>query len=163
MSKGLYAVRIGKEISNMNNDEEVILYLPDEDNILHWKAYIRGPPDTPYEGAYFLLDIQCSSSYPHRAPTVLFETKIFHPNIHFTKGEICLDILKDAWTPGYTLEAVCRSIITLLGHPEAESPLNCDCGNIIRHGDIDGYVAMARLYSRLYASYQIPDTENNFI
>src|SRR5262249_50431857 len=43
-------------------------------------------------------------------------------------GEICLDILKDAWTPIWTLESACRAIIALLSHPAADSPLNCDAG-----------------------------------
>jgi hypothetical protein len=50
-------------------------------------------------------------------------------NVLFKTGEICLDILKpDAWTPAWTLQSVCRAVTALLSHPEADSPLNCDCG-----------------------------------
>jgi ubiquitin-protein ligase len=49
-------------------------------------------------------------------------------------GEICLDILKDAWTPIWTLESTCRAIIFLLGSPAPDSPLNCDAGNLLRAG-----------------------------
>ena len=55
-------------------------------------------------------------------------TRIFHPNIHFKSGEVCLDILKTAWTPAWTIQSVCRAIIALLSNPEADSPLNCDAG-----------------------------------
>jgi ubiquitin-protein ligase len=42
---------------------------------------------------------------------------------------VCLDILKTAWTPAWTLQSVCRAIIALLSNPEADSPLNCDAGD----------------------------------
>ena len=85
-------------------------------------------------------------------PKVSFVTRIFHPNVLFKTGEICLDILKpESWTPAWTLQSVCRALVALLSHPEADSPLNCDCGNLIRNGDMRGYRSMARMYTTLHA------------
>lgn len=56
-----------------------------------------------------------------------FRASAAYLTLHQT-GEICLDILKGAWSAAYTLQSVCRSVVALLAQPEPESPLNCDCG-----------------------------------
>jgi ubiquitin-protein ligase len=68
------------------------------DDLFHWQAWIQGPPETPYAGAYFLLDIVVHPQYPLYPPSVKFITRIFHPNVHFKTGEICLDLLKTEWS-----------------------------------------------------------------
>lgn len=45
-------------------------------------------------------------NYPHVPPKATFTTKVFHPNVHFKTGEICLDILKQNWSPAWTLQSV---------------------------------------------------------
>jgi len=65
----------------------------------------------------------------------------------FKTGEICLDILKpDAWTPAWTLQSVCRAVTALLSHPEADSPLNCDCGARGRPARVRTRARAARSY-----------------
>jgi peroxin-4 len=77
--------------------------------------------------------------------------QVFHPNIHWKTGEICLDILKAAWSPAWTLQSVCRAILALLAHPAPDSPLNCDAGNLLRAGDTLGYESAARCFTTEYA------------
>lgn len=43
-------------------------------------------------------------------------------------GEICLDLLKTAWSPIWTLASACSAIHQLLATPEPSSPLNVDAG-----------------------------------
>lgn len=85
-------------------------------------------------------------------PKVKFMTHIFHPNIHYESGEICLDILKaENWQAAWTLESLSRAIVNLLINPNAESPLNCDAGNAIRAGDMLAYETMAYMFTIEYA------------
>eukprot|EP01112_Ceratiomyxa_fruticulosa_P013624 TRINITY_DN3839_c0_g1_i1.p1 TRINITY_DN3839_c0_g1~~TRINITY_DN3839_c0_g1_i1.p1 ORF type:complete len:152 (+),score=29.14 TRINITY_DN3839_c0_g1_i1:136-591(+) len=148
------AARLIKEYKSEQKEpaEDVILFPRDENDIFRWVGIIKGPPETPYEGGSFELEINVPSNYPLQPPAVRFVTKVFHPNIHFKTGEICLDILKGAWSAVYTLQAVCRSITALLSHPEPSSPLNCDAGNLLRGGDTKGYNSLAKMYTRLFAT-----------
>eukprot|EP00920_Eleutheroschizon_duboscqi_P041601 GHVT01099855.1.p1 GENE.GHVT01099855.1~~GHVT01099855.1.p1 ORF type:complete len:153 (-),score=2.25 GHVT01099855.1:499-957(-) len=120
---------------------------PTEDNLYNWTAYIHGPADSPYEGGRWKLRIICPSDYPISPPSVTFLTLCFHPNVSFKTGELCLDVLKASWSPAWTLQYLCRAVIAVLADPNAESPLNCDAGNLIRSGDMRGFRSVARMYT----------------
>lgn len=83
----------------------------------------------------WLLSITIPTSYPLQPPQIKFVTPIVHPNIHLQTGEICLDLLKDAWTPAYSVLESVRAVRMLLGYPEIDSPLNLDVASLIRDGD----------------------------
>lgn len=54
------------------------------DNLLLWKAWLKGPAETPYEDGVFQLDIRCGIDYPLSPPTIKFVTKVRHRNTLFT-------------------------------------------------------------------------------
>ena len=73
---------------------------------------------------------------------------MFHPNVHFTTGAVCLDILKKEWSPAWGLQAACRAVLALLSDADAESPLNCDAGNMLRgNQDLVAYRTTAKMYT----------------
>ena len=78
---------------------------PVGDDLFHWQATIMGPDDSPYSGGVFFLDIHFPADYPFKPPKVSFTTRIYHCNIN-SNGGICLDILKDQWSPALTISKV---------------------------------------------------------
>lgn len=51
-----------------------------------------------------------------------FKTKVWHPNISSQTGAICLDILKDQWSPALTIKTALLSLQALLSCPEPSDP-----------------------------------------
>ena len=55
--------------------------------------------------------------------------------------------MKKEWSPAWGLQAACRAVLALLSDPDADSPLNCDAGNMVRNGDFAAYWSTARMYT----------------
>ena len=143
--------RIQREMMKLKNEmsDEIWLKMKGDD-IRNWFGVIKGPEDTPFQNHYFKIDFRFPENYPIDPPMVKFITPIFHPNIHFKKGDVCLDILKTEWSPAWSMFTVCTAIRLLLRDPVPDSPLNTLAGNLLRLGDKIGYNSMAKMYSNNY-------------
>lgn len=97
--------RLRKELADITKDPSSgVNAEPYGDNIRHLKANIKGPVDTPYERGVFAVDIIIPDAYPFEPPKMRFTTKVWHPNVSSQTGAICLDILKDQWSPALTIK-----------------------------------------------------------
>ena len=166
----LFAFRAVQELKDCGKDPEtsgLSVKLVDESDYMHWKAEIKGPVSTPYEGGKFAVDIVLPSDYPFVPPKVCgtspaltlalsalalneasrgaqgppaqgvrsaqrachascaqmkFDTKVWHPNISSESGAICLDILKNEWSPALTVRTALISLQALMSAPEPDDP-----------------------------------------
>ena len=114
--------RINKELKDLQKDPPTSCSAgPVGDDMFHWQATIMGPSDSPFAGGVFLVSIHFPPDYPFKPPKVSFRTKVFHPNIN-SNGSICLDILKEQWSPALTISKVLLSICSLLTDPTRMIP-----------------------------------------
>jgi ubiquitin-conjugating enzyme E2 D/E len=123
MSTSQAAKRIQKELADITLDPPCNCSAgPKSDSLFEWVATIMGPQGSPYQGGIFFLDIHFTKDYPFKPPKVVFRTRIYHCNIN-SNGAICLDILKDNWSPALTISKVLLSICSLLSDPNPHDPL----------------------------------------
>ena len=123
------------------------------DNVLIWIAKINGPENTPYHGGVFWLNIEFGTGYPYDPPKIRFKTRIYHCNINSKNGEICLNVLKDNYSPALTIEKILLSIAVLLQEPNPEDPLVADIAEeyVINKEQHD---KTAKEWTKRYAMYK---------
>ena len=110
-------IDLGKEKSNSSWQAGPV----DESNIFRWKATIKGPQNTPYDGGIFKFDIHFPGNYPQKAPIVTLRTKIHHVNMKQHQAPK-LDILKEEWSQEMNISNIMTAIISLMVNPNAEPP-----------------------------------------
>ncbi|KAL8604058.1 ubiquitin-conjugating enzyme E2 K [Nucella lapillus] len=129
-----------------------------QDKYTHLIGEIAGPPDTPYAGGTFHLDIVIPETYPFNPPVVKFKTKIWHPNISSVTGAICLDILKDQWAAAMTLRTVLLSLQALLAAAEPDDPQDAVVAQQYKE-NYEVYKRTALCWTSFYATGPSTDEE----
>ncbi len=142
--------RIIKERDNLAKDPPANCSAgPVENDLKTWEATIIGAEGSPYSGGVFKLDIVFPDEYPYKPPKCRFRTRIFHPNIN-REGGICLDILKDQWSPALTISKVLLSICALMSDPNPDDPLMGEIAELYVQNRA-AYNEKAQLYTQQYA------------
>ena len=140
-----------KETQRLMQEPIIGIYAePNPNNARHFIVKIAGPTETPFEGGLFDAELFLPDEYPMVPPKVLFRTKIYHPNID-KLGRICLDILKDKWSPALQIRTVLLSIQALMSAPNPDDPLAND---VAEHWKTDeaSAIVTARQWTRNFAS-----------
>ncbi|KDQ08360.1 hypothetical protein BOTBODRAFT_139070 [Botryobasidium botryosum FD-172 SS1] len=146
--------RVKKEIQDIQNDRQAGLTIElVNDSIFHLIGSFPGPPGTCYEGGKFDVDIVVPETYPFVALKMKFLSKVYHPNISSASGAICLDILKDNWSPILTLKSTLISLQSLLCTPEPNDPQDAE---VAKHylTSKSSFEETARYWTETYARPQ---------
>ncbi|CAD8066113.1 unnamed protein product [Paramecium sonneborni] len=127
-------LRIKKELKCLQDEplDGFIINPLDENNLFHWKISFSGPLGSSYEKGVFHLDLQFPEDYPLKPPKIVFLTQIYHLNIDYKTGSICLEILRNNWSQNLTVRNLLLSILALLFDPNPNSPLNDEINSIFK-------------------------------
>ncbi|ODQ80874.1 hypothetical protein BABINDRAFT_161067 [Babjeviella inositovora NRRL Y-12698] len=149
--------RIAKDIASLFRAPPPDIVLPAEGpgSLLHdISVYVRGPEETPYYGGYYKLTLKLPADYPQSAPRATFITKIFHPNVNYSSGDVCVDTLKKTWSTEISICDVLSIIRCLLIEPNPESALNEDAGKLLLE-DFESFEKTARLMNKVHSLKEV--------
>ncbi|KAJ1482166.1 ubiquitin-conjugating enzyme E2N-like protein [Baffinella frigidus] len=122
---------------------------PHDNNARYFNVIISGPQDSAYHAGVYKLELFLPEEYPMTPPKVRFMTKIYHPNVD-RLGRICLDILKDKWSPALQIRTVLISIQALMSAPNPDDPLNNEAAEHWKKNEKSA-VAQAKAWNDEYA------------
>ena len=102
------------------------------------------------------VEIVIPSEYPFGPPKMKFRTKVWHPNVSSQTGAICLDILKDNWSPALTLKTSLLSLRALLTAAEPDDPQDAQVARQYKSNHKE-YLKTAKRWTETYAMKKKPD------
>ncbi|XP_071954899.1 NEDD8-conjugating enzyme Ubc12-like [Antedon mediterranea] len=123
-------LRIQKDIADLNLPQTCQIEYPDPDDLLDFKLTIS-PDEGFYRNGRFVFIFKVGPGYPHDAPKVKCETKVYHPNIDL-EGNVCLNILREDWKPVLTISSIIYGLQYLLLEPNPDDPLNREAAEVLR-------------------------------
>jgi ubiquitin-protein ligase len=130
------------------------------DDTTQWKVIMEGPVGTPYEGGRWIVSIKFPNDYPFKPPVVRFLIPIYHCNIN-NDGKLCLDILRDCWSPALTVKKVFASISSLLITPNPNDALDSVKANVYSDNK-DTYNRLAAEHKQAHATSTLEELKRAY-
>ncbi len=129
-----------------------------------WKVALKGPAGSPFDQGVWMLLVEYPANFPFQPPKVRFLTPVFHPNVNVSGG-ICLNLLRDSWSPAISMAHVFNAIRELLANPDPDNALEAVKAEILladrRHGTHE-FDRRAREHTAQFASSSVAALKAQF-
>lgn len=164
-----WAKRVLKELKQVVSGEAAVWLhsragvhvFPSPDALNFWRALIEGPEESPFEGGVFALTVVIPDTYPLQPPSIVLETPIYHCNVS-DSGKLCLDILKEQWSPALTIPKCLEAVRQMMKKPDPDNSLRQWIAELtLAHNQSNGadtrYFEKAREHTRQHASLTVDE------
>jgi ubiquitin-protein ligase len=116
--------------------------MPVSDDMLRWKAVIKGLPNTSWEGGLFHLAIEFPQGYPFKPFKLWLETEMYHPNVASQRGGPCspdeysqnfASSMLRRWSPAHTVRKVLTEVHRVIVTPDLDDPMDAVIADQFQH------------------------------
>ncbi|KAJ8141083.1 hypothetical protein OY671_005742 [Metschnikowia pulcherrima] len=122
-------IRLQKDITELELPRSISIHMPNPQDLFYFEIEIC-PVEGHYQGGRFHFKVDISDNYPIDPPRIKCLQKIYHPNIDLD-GNVCLNILREDWSPVLSLNAVLLGLNFLFLELNPNDPLNKDAANTL--------------------------------
>jgi len=123
-------IRLQTELDELELPPGGAIDFPDKNNLMCF--YVTLVPDEGFwRKGSFAFSFSVPGGYPHDAPKVKCDTKVYHPNID-TQGNVCLNILREDWNPVLSISSIIYGLLHLFLEPNPTDPLNHEAAELLR-------------------------------
>lgn len=122
-------LRLQKDITEIDLPRSIKLTFPDPSDLFNFNLSIT-PQEGYYKGGTFEFKTEINNNFPIEPPKIKCLNKIYHPNIDLD-GNICLNILREDWSPVLNLNSILIGLNFLFLEPNPNDPLNKEAANVL--------------------------------
>ncbi|ABN64341.1 predicted protein [Scheffersomyces stipitis CBS 6054] len=122
-------LRLQKDITELDLPKTIKVTFPDSSDFFNFNLQIL-PQQGFYKGGVFDFKVEINGNFPIDPPKIRCLNKIYHPNIDL-EGNICLNILREDWSPVLNLNSVLIGLNFLFLEPNPNDPLNKEAANVL--------------------------------
>lgn len=122
-------IRLQKDVTELELPALIKIEFPNSSDLFNFSIQIR-PTEGYYKSGNFRFNVEIGDSFPIDPPRIKCMQKIYHPNIDL-EGNVCLNILREDWSPVLSLNSVLLGLNFLLLEPNPNDPLNKAAANVL--------------------------------